>query len=221
MVKSSTWQQVSHGRDYTCTMGQELACIAHHRDVTSEGRAQLETDELRFRGAFRVTVPYREITAARAESGTLRVDYPGGPLELELGDRAERWATAVLHPKSVAEKLGVKAGQRVAIRGFEDSDLRALVRDRGAELVETGGDIDHLFVAAESQADLAELPRLRQRLAPTGGLWTIRRKGKDAELGEAEVRAAGRAAGLVDVKVVRFSETHTADKFVIPKEERP
>jgi hypothetical protein len=28
--------------------------------------------------------------------------------------------------------------------------------------------------------------------------------------------AAGKAAGLVDVKVVRFSETHTAEKFVRP-----
>jgi hypothetical protein len=32
--------------------------------------------------------------------------------------------------------------------------------------------------------------------------------------------AAGKAAGLVDVKVVRFSETHTAEKFVIPKSRR-
>jgi hypothetical protein len=28
---------------------------------------------------------------------------------------------------------------------------------------------------------------------------------------------AARAAGLVDVKVVRFSTTHTAEKFVRPK----
>jgi hypothetical protein len=27
---------------------------------------------------------------------------------------------------------------------------------------------------------------------------------------------AGKAAGLVDVKVVSFSATHTAEKFVIP-----
>ncbi len=27
---------------------------------------------------------------------------------------------------------------------------------------------------------------------------------------------AGKAAGLVDVKVVSFSPTHTAEKFVIP-----
>jgi hypothetical protein len=31
---------------------------------------------------------------------------------------------------------------------------------------------------------------------------------------------AGKEAGLVDVKVVRFSETHTAEKFVIPRARR-
>lgn len=33
--------------------------------------------------------------------------------------------------------------------------------------------------------------------------------------------AAARAAGLVDVKVVRFSGTHTAEKLVIPLIKRP
>jgi hypothetical protein len=35
------------------------------------------------------------------------------------------------------------------------------------------------------------------------------------------VMRAGQAAGLVDVKVVSFSATHTAEKFVIPLRARP
>lgn len=31
---------------------------------------------------------------------------------------------------------------------------------------------------------------------------------------------AAKAAGLVDVKVVRFSETHSANKFVVPVAKR-
>ena len=96
-----------------------------------------------------------------------------------------------------------------------------MLTGRGADLVDSGVDLDHLFAAAESQDDLAKLARLRARLAPDGGLWTIRRKGKDARVSESDVRAAGRATGLLDVKVVRFSDTHTAEKFVIPKAERP
>ena len=40
------------------------------------------------------------------------------------------------------------------------------------------------------------------------------------EIAESAVMAAGKAAGLVDVKVVRFSLTHTAEKFVIPLAKR-
>jgi hypothetical protein len=35
------------------------------------------------------------------------------------------------------------------------------------------------------------------------------------------VMAAGRTAGFVDVKVVAFSPTHSALKFVIPVKDRP
>jgi hypothetical protein len=47
----------------------------------------------------------------------------------------------------------------------------------------------------------------------------VRPKGRP-EIGEAAVMAAGKAAGLVDVKVVSFSVTHTAEKFVIPAKDR-
>lgn len=41
-------------------------------------------------------------------------------------------------------------------------------------------------------------------------------EGARAEISERATMAAGKAAGLVDVKVVGFSPTHTAEKFVIP-----
>jgi hypothetical protein len=50
-------------------------------------------------------------------------------------------------------------------------------------------------------------------------IWAITPKGKDG-IAEAAVVAAGKAAGLVDVKVAAFSPTHTAAKFVIPKAQR-
>jgi hypothetical protein len=37
---------------------------------------------------------------------------------------------------------------------------------------------------------------------------------------ESDVLAAGKESGLIDVKVVRFSETHTALKFVVPVSQR-
>ena len=57
---------------------------------------------------------------------------------------------------------------------------------------------------------------LRQFLKSNGALWIVTLKGKCAKIKEAEVMKAGKKAGLVDTKVVGFSETHTALKFVIP-----
>ncbi|PYR70118.1 MAG: hypothetical protein DMF88_03745 [Acidobacteria bacterium] len=50
-------------------------------------------------------------------------------------------------------------------------------------------------------------------------IWVIRPKGSQ-QISESDVMKAGKAAGLVDVKVARFSETHTAEKFVIPVSRR-
>ena len=46
-------------------------------------------------------------------------------------------------------------------------------------------------------------------------IWTLRPKGSK-DLTEQEMMRAGQTAGLVDVKVVSFSETLTAEKFVVP-----
>ena len=50
-------------------------------------------------------------------------------------------------------------------------------------------------------------------------LWIVYPKGQKA-ITENDVIAAGRKAGLKDVKVVAFSPTHTALKFVIPLAQR-
>jgi hypothetical protein len=73
-----------------------------------------------------------------------------------------------------------------------------------------------LFVQVDSPADLADLAHHKRALVANGGLWVIRRKGKEASVSEAQVRDAAKKAGLVDVKVVAFSDTHSAEKLVIP-----
>ena len=199
-------------------MGQEIVCTASSDGRRVEGRAQLETDELLFRGeGLRLRIPYSSVTDARAAGGVLEVDHDGATSTFEVGDKAARWADRIKHPKTVIDKLGVKPGQRVALRGMDPDGFSGDLAARGAELVEA--DADHLFVAVETQDDLAALGDLVPLIARNGAVWTVRRKGRK-DLTEADVMAAGKAAGLVDVKVVRFSETHTAEKFVIPVADR-
>jgi hypothetical protein len=92
---------------------------------------------------------------------------------------------------------------------------------QGAELLKTprAGAADIVFYGADRRQALARLDATRRALKPTGALWIIRPKGSGA-ITEAEVIAAGRQAGLVDVKVVSFSATHTAEKFMIPRDAR-
>jgi len=51
------------------------------------------------------------------------------------------------------------------------------------------------------------------------GLWIVYPKGQES-ITENDVIAAGRKTGLKDVKVVGFSRTHTALKFVVPLDRR-
>ena len=80
----------------------------------------------------------------------------------------------------------------------------------------SGSPVDMVFLAVDKPADLARLSELASVIVPAGAIWVIRRKGKQATVTEAESMAAGKAAGLVDTKVVGLSETHTAERYVIP-----
>ena len=80
-------------------------------------------------------------------------------------------------------------------------------------------DSDVIFFGAEAASDLAQIKKLVPSLASDGALWIVYPKGRK-EITELQVLAAGREAGLVDIKVVSYSQTHTALKFVRPKAKR-
>jgi hypothetical protein len=104
--------------------------------------------------------------------------------------------------------------------GLDSSDFVAELAAKGADVgLELRRSSDLIFYGAKTRADLGRLAALKEALAPAGALWIVRPKGSEA-IGEADVLGAGRAAGLVDVKVVKFSETQSAAKFVIPLSKR-
>ena len=63
------------------------------------------------------------------------------------------------------------------------------------------------------------MAKLAKSLKGAAGLWIVYPKGQK-QITENDVLAAGRKCGLKDIKVVGFSATHTALKFVIPVENR-
>jgi hypothetical protein len=195
-------------------MGRESRCTVRHDGREAEARAQLETDELTIRTPFRLTIPRSQIASTDVRGEELEVAFDGGLVTLVLGEReASRWAHDIAHPRTLADKLGVKAGQRVRLVGDADPGLV------GAGTRVTDGEADVVFVAAESPEDLRLIGPLQDQIASDGAIWVIRPKGR-ADLTEAMVIAAGRGARLHDVKIARVSDTHTAMKFVIPVERR-
>jgi len=194
-------------------MGQELDCKARWKRRTSmEGRAQLETDYLLFRGPERIKVTFGGLTSVKAAGGVLKLDFADGPIELELGTAAEKWAHKILHPPSLMDKLGVKPGLTVRLIGQFEPQFIEDIEGRQS-VTATKGKCDLLFFAAETSADLARIPKLKAHLKPTAALWVVYPKGVPA-IKEIQVIQAGRAAEIKDVKVARFSATHTALKFV-------
>ena len=202
-------------------MGNEATCTVRFGSQQSEGKALLETSEIIFRGDFRLKIPFSSIKSVKSMDGELRVQTRKGLAVFELGDAAAKWCDKILHPKSRTEKLGVKPGAKVSLLGGFDEDFLRELRDQKS-LIANGkatADSETIFLTAESQKDLAQASKLAKSMKGATGLWMVYLKGRK-DITENDVLAAGRKAGLKDVKVVGFSATHTALKFVIPVSKR-
>jgi hypothetical protein len=202
-------------------MGQESRCTLTFRRGTTSGKALLETDALIFRGGdVRLSVPYRAITTVAAADGALRVEFGDEVAVFAIGAAAARWADRIRHPPSRLDKLGVKPGAAVVLLGVKDEGFATEIAARGARVsTRLGGEADIIFLAAERRERLTKLGRIQRHLKRDGAIWVIRPRGAEA-ITERDVMDAGKTAGLVDVKVARFSDTHTAEKFVIPVSRR-
>jgi hypothetical protein len=203
-------------------MGDSIGCVARVDGREDRGTALLETDEVIFRGArWRVRVPFASLRTIAAEGEWLLLVHAGGGLDLSLGKRAETWLVKIRKPKGIVEKLVVKPGARVAIVGLADEELAHGLAEIGASVRQGAprGEVDVLLLGVKAERDLARVAPLVSKLARDGALWVVRPKGKDG-VAEGVVRQAGLDAGLVDVKVARYSDTHTAAKVVIPLAKR-
>lgn len=103
------------------------------------------------------------------------------------------------------DKLGVNAGQRVAVLGVESAefltDLTARVPEysRGKRIA----DADLIFFSAEARRDLSRLESLALSIQKNGAIWVVYPKGQ-SHIREIDVIHAGKAAGLTDNKAAVF-----------------
>jgi hypothetical protein len=206
-------------------MGQERESTLRLSRRRIEGEALLESTEIIFRpvdGSKRLKFSFADIMkSVKAVDGELRFHTEEGPAVLELGAAAEKWAEKILHPKSRAEKLGVRSGTSVSVLGTFDkeflTELGKATNNVSRDKIAIGSSL--IFLAAERSQELSQIAKIAKSLQGAGGLWVIYPKGRK-EITENEVIEAGRKVGLKDVKVIGFSAIHTGLKFVLPVEKR-
>jgi hypothetical protein len=209
-------------------MGYDAPCEVRFEGRTVHATAVLEQKELVVRGPLRLSIPLARITTATADGGWLRIRFDNRAADIALGAAAARWAKRIMNPPSRLDKLGVKPGMRVLVAGRVDKDFIEELRGAGATVVRSAGRsasvadtrVDLVFCAVDRSEALARLASLVSAIVPAGAIWTLRPKGPRG-VAEADTLAAGKRAGLVDVKVVSFSDVVTAEKFVIPVANRP
>jgi hypothetical protein len=202
-------------------MGREILCRAKSAGKWHQGKALLETNEVLFRGELRLKIPFSSLKSVVARDGELHLKWASEAAIFDLGPKAEKWAHIILHPKSTLEKLGIKPGRRIsAIHMPDDSSMKDACKMAGKFTdAKPLKDSDAIFLGVSSEGELTGIRKLLPSLASNGALWIIYPKGRN-EITELQVLNAGRASGLYDIKVVSYSSTHTALKFVRPKEKR-
>jgi hypothetical protein len=205
-------------------MGNEVQCTVRLGRQKFQGKALLETSELLFRAAdgnFRLKLAFPTIRGARVSAGELSIETPEGPAIFELGPKAEKWLEKILHPKTRLEKLGVNAGTTALLLGeFPDDFKQELdhLRANPSSHQPVAGNAS-IFLFANSPSDLPAIGKAAKTVFQAVSLWVVYPKG-GKDITEIAVITAGRKAGLKDVKVVGFSSTHTALKFVLPLSKR-
>ncbi len=202
-------------------MGNELKCTVRFGKEKSEGKALLETSEVLFRGEFRLKIPFATIKSAKAVDGELHLQTANGLAIFEIGPAAEKWREKIFHPKSRVEKIGLKPGAKISLIGQFDADFLDELNPLAASLTrdKMAAGSDTIFFAADSLKTLSSVAQIAESMKGAMALWIIYPKGQKS-ITENDVIGAGRKKGLKDVKVVGFSATHTALRFVLPLEKR-
>ncbi len=120
--------------------------------------------------------------------------------------------------RSLFDKLGVAPDAHAALVGHHDEAFAAGLNARLAKAASRvlRARYDLIFLHVNHVRDLAVVERAAARLKPDGALWIFHPKGRGASPTDAQVRAAGLAAGLVDNKISAYTPSHTATRYVIP-----
>lgn len=148
--------------------------------------------------------PRERDVAIRFGFGRPRPLFPGVP-----------HAESVQPARGVCDKLGVRAGMRVALVGVDDPDLPRLVGERTQKtsVMTPHAPVDMVIYQADGTFALQRLGELSRSVTEGGALWVLWPRGQE-HIRQSYVQRAGAATGLVDIKMASVSDRLSGLKFV-------
>jgi DUF3052 family protein len=205
-------------------MGTEIVCEAKYKRASYRVKLHLDTQTLTLRDELKLSIPLMEIQQVAAKEDRLTVKWKNNTVVLHVGNKAERMANSIRNPRSLLDRLGIKPDHTVSILGLDDPSFVHDLRQRTDAVAEDSvkAKSDVIFLRARQRANLQRLKTLPRSLKSNGAIWVLWKKGSKnpEDVKESEVMAAGKAQGLVDVKIASFSDELSALKFVIPVADR-
>lgn len=184
-------------------------------------KADFASDHVTFSGGRRGEVPYTKVEVLGTAKGVLRLRVDGALMDFPLGAKVDRVAAKIRKPPTLMEKLGVTPTLRVATVNVDAKAFTIELAKVAPDAIrgEPARPVDLLFLGVRGRDELDRIASAARHLKPDGGMWVVYPKGR-RDLRESDVLAAGREAGLKDIKVARVSTELTALKFVIPVADR-
>jgi hypothetical protein len=197
-------------------MAMESACRLQMGKDRYDGKVRMEADHIDFSGNTKFRFRLTEITQPRQEETAILFGFHGYTVKIDLSNlkTTEQWIDYILHPQSLAEKLGVKDGHTIRVMNIEDNSLLSSLHGKKTKLVSNSeARCDMVMLGVERASELRQLEGLSENLRPDGAIWVVLPKSVRT-VTKQNVFAAAREAGLVHVEIVDFSETQAAHKIV-------
>lgn len=192
-------------------MGREVTCSYVWAGIERQGKVLLEPEVLILSGRPRIALPRNGMTARIVPKGLeITSPLPDGPLILHLpAADAAAWLRAIAKPPpDLAAKLGVAAGPVVVLGQITDPALATALQ--GATCPSAQGAVQALAVILTPD-DLARALAFAAS-HPALPIWAVNEKGR-RDFGESVIRAAFRAANLVDTKACAVSDRLSASRY--------
>ena len=222
-IKVPIWFMVRASMGYETTSRVRVDDGSGKVREADAAKVLLETDELIVRGEARIKVPRSEITRVSVRAGVLTVTSKTAVVTLSLGaEAAEKWKKKLEEqPKRLIDKLDVKPTAKVWLFGPLDDALVAQVEERTQTVVKgaAASSCEVVFVSVETERELDRLGKAHKALLAHGAIWVVHPKGPKG-VPDTKIFARAKTLGLVATKVARVSDTHSAEKLVIPKDKR-